>query len=74
MRGTRYSPATLHGGRRDGVNAMNEGTTRAGMFGGSRPRRTRERGYTMAKYDASNPINVWVGNLGKYNEGELVGE
>ena len=28
----------------------------------------------MAKYDASNPINVWVGNLGKYNEGELVGE
>lgn len=28
----------------------------------------------MAKYNANNPINVWVGNLGKYNEGELVGE
>ena len=28
----------------------------------------------MAKYDANAPISVWVGNLGKYNEGELVGE
>jgi len=28
----------------------------------------------MAKYDNDAPISVWVGNLGKYNEGELVGE
>lgn len=28
----------------------------------------------MAEYNDNNPINVWVGNLGKYNEGELVGE
>ena len=28
----------------------------------------------MAKYDSNAPISVWVGNLGKYNEGELVGE
>ena len=28
----------------------------------------------MAEYNGNNPINVWVGNLGKYNEGELVGE
>lgn len=28
----------------------------------------------MAKYDCNAPISVWVGNLGKYNEGELVGE
>lgn len=25
-------------------------------------------------YDPSMPIRLWVGNLGKYNEGELVGE
>ena len=28
----------------------------------------------MAEYNVNNPINVWVGNLGKYTEGELVGE
>ena len=27
----------------------------------------------MDRYDERAPINVWVGNLGKYNEGELVG-
>ena len=25
----------------------------------------------MAKYDGNAPISVWVGNLGKYNEGYL---
>lgn len=28
----------------------------------------------MAEYTSNAPISVWVGNLGKYNEGELVGE
>ena len=28
----------------------------------------------MTRYDKDAPINIWVGNLGKYNEGELVGE
>ena len=28
----------------------------------------------MAKYDSNAPISVWVGNLGKYNEGYLIGE
>lgn len=28
----------------------------------------------MAKYDSNASISVWVGNLGKYNKGELVGE
>ena len=29
---------------------------------------------TICRYDENAPINIWVGNLRKYNEGELCGE
>lgn len=29
---------------------------------------------TITRYDENAPINIWVGNLRKYNEGELCGD